>query len=118
MASTDCVWRSCPALSIHCLVAPDSPFCCRHALDNCCPFQHAFNIGDHLLLLKRLLLETQISFNIYVLNHIDSNAYSIVLSYVAGWIGNDAVTPIIGEHDPYFHVYGRVSSTTFSLLSS
>lgn len=27
----------------------------------------------------------------------------------AGWIGNDAVTPIIGEHDPYFHVYGRVS---------
>ncbi|XP_020886366.1 choline transporter-like protein 2 [Arabidopsis lyrata subsp. lyrata] len=25
----------------------------------------------------------------------------------AGWIGNDAVTPIIGEHDPYFHVYGR-----------
>lgn len=33
------------------------------------------------------------------------------LSSVAGWIGNDAVTPIIGEHDPYFHVYGRVSST-------
>ncbi|KAF3505897.1 hypothetical protein F2Q69_00003507 [Brassica cretica] len=25
----------------------------------------------------------------------------------AGWIGDDAVTPIIGEHDPYIHVYGR-----------
>ncbi|GAB2284535.1 Choline transporter protein 1 [Dionaea muscipula] len=25
----------------------------------------------------------------------------------AGWIGNDAVSPIIGEHDPYLHVYGR-----------
>ncbi|KAL8166201.1 hypothetical protein V2J09_007700 [Rumex salicifolius] len=25
----------------------------------------------------------------------------------AGWIGNDAITPIIGEHDPYIHVYGR-----------
>ncbi|KAK6934271.1 Choline transporter-like [Dillenia turbinata] len=25
----------------------------------------------------------------------------------AGWIGNDAITPIIGEHDPYYHVYGR-----------
>lgn len=35
--------------------------------------------------------------------------YSTFISFVAGWIGNDAVTPIIGEHDPYFHVYGRVS---------
>lgn len=26
-----------------------------------------------------------------------------------GWIGNDAITPIIGEHDPYIHIYGRVS---------
>ncbi|XP_050217663.1 choline transporter protein 1 [Mercurialis annua] len=25
----------------------------------------------------------------------------------AGWIGNDAISPIIGEHDPYYHVYGR-----------
>ncbi|XP_057539519.1 choline transporter protein 1-like isoform X1 [Amaranthus tricolor] len=25
----------------------------------------------------------------------------------AGWMGNDAVTPIVGEHDPYVHVYGR-----------
>jgi len=35
--------------------------------------------------------------------------YYTFISFVAGWIGNDAVTPIIGEHDPYFHVYGRVS---------
>uniref|UniRef100_A0A9I9DE03 Choline transporter-like protein n=1 Tax=Cucumis melo TaxID=3656 RepID=A0A9I9DE03_CUCME len=26
---------------------------------------------------------------------------------VAGWIGNDAITPIIGDHDPYVHIYGR-----------
>lgn len=26
-----------------------------------------------------------------------------------GWIGNDAISPIIGEHDPYIHVYVRVS---------
>ncbi|OMP04661.1 Choline transporter-like protein [Corchorus olitorius] len=25
----------------------------------------------------------------------------------AGWIGNDAISPIIGEHDPYVHVSGR-----------
>ncbi|KDP27036.1 hypothetical protein JCGZ_20971 [Jatropha curcas] len=25
----------------------------------------------------------------------------------AGWIGNDAISPIIGEHDPYYHVSGR-----------
>ncbi|KAI4322924.1 hypothetical protein L6164_022574 [Bauhinia variegata] len=25
----------------------------------------------------------------------------------AGWIGNDAISPIIGEPDPYIHVYGR-----------
>lgn len=24
-----------------------------------------------------------------------------------GWIGNDAISPIIGAHDPYYHVYGR-----------
>ncbi|CAH2053639.1 unnamed protein product [Thlaspi arvense] len=36
--------------------------------------------------------------------HMDSK---MLISSVAGWIGNDAVTPIIGEHDPYFHVYGR-----------
>ncbi|KAH9622105.1 hypothetical protein KSS87_022883 [Heliosperma pusillum] len=24
-----------------------------------------------------------------------------------GWMENDAVTPIVGEHDPYTHVYGR-----------
>ncbi|GER43027.1 choline transporter-related family protein [Striga asiatica] len=25
----------------------------------------------------------------------------------AGWIGNDAISPIIGEHDPYYHVSAR-----------
>uniref|UniRef100_A0A6M2F9S7 Choline transporter-like protein n=1 Tax=Populus davidiana TaxID=266767 RepID=A0A6M2F9S7_9ROSI len=25
----------------------------------------------------------------------------------AGWIGNDAISPIIGAHDPYYHVFGR-----------
>ncbi|GAV86096.1 Choline_transpo domain-containing protein [Cephalotus follicularis] len=25
----------------------------------------------------------------------------------AGWIGNDAISPIIGQHDPYIHIYGR-----------
>ncbi|KAK8469480.1 hypothetical protein PHAVU_005G082401 [Phaseolus vulgaris] len=27
-----------------------------------------------------------------------------------GWIGNDAISPIIGEHDPYIHVYVRVAA--------
>ncbi|OIW11531.1 hypothetical protein TanjilG_26897 [Lupinus angustifolius] len=27
-----------------------------------------------------------------------------------GWIGNDAISPIIGEHDPYIHVFGRVAA--------
>ncbi|XP_073299276.1 choline transporter protein 1-like [Primulina huaijiensis] len=25
----------------------------------------------------------------------------------AGWLGNDAISPIIGEHDPYYHVSSR-----------
>ncbi|XP_030930166.1 choline transporter protein 1 isoform X2 [Quercus lobata] len=25
----------------------------------------------------------------------------------AGWIGNDAISPIIGEHDPYIRIFGR-----------
>ncbi|XP_057513690.1 choline transporter protein 1-like isoform X1 [Actinidia eriantha] len=25
----------------------------------------------------------------------------------AGWIGNDAISPIIGKHDPYYHLSGR-----------
>ncbi|CAK7327602.1 unnamed protein product [Dovyalis caffra] len=25
----------------------------------------------------------------------------------AGWIGNDAISPIIGAHDPYYRVFGR-----------
>ncbi|KAD7117912.1 hypothetical protein E3N88_05180 [Mikania micrantha] len=25
----------------------------------------------------------------------------------AGWIGNDAISPIIGKHDPYYHISGR-----------
>ncbi|EEF33810.1 conserved hypothetical protein [Ricinus communis] len=25
----------------------------------------------------------------------------------AGWIGNDAISPIIGHHDPYYHISGR-----------
>ncbi|KAA3472435.1 choline transporter-like protein 2 [Gossypium australe] len=28
----------------------------------------------------------------------------------AGWIGNDAISPIIGEHDPYINVFGRVAA--------
>ncbi|KAL5063597.1 hypothetical protein RYX36_025334, partial [Vicia faba] len=24
-----------------------------------------------------------------------------------GWIGNGTISPIIGEHDPYIHIYGR-----------
>ncbi|KAK7833485.1 choline transporter protein 1 [Quercus suber] len=26
---------------------------------------------------------------------------------LAGWIGNDAISPIIGEHDPYIRIFGR-----------
>ena len=29
---------------------------------------------------------------------------------LAGWIGDDAISPIIGEHDPYYHVSARVRS--------
>lgn len=36
--------------------------------------------------------------------------------FLVGWIGNDAISPIIGAHDPYYHVYGRVGFITYSLL--
>ncbi|KAL3849375.1 hypothetical protein ACJIZ3_011257 [Penstemon smallii] len=44
---------------------------------------------------------TLILFNILVI--------SVTMFYYlkAGWIGNDAVSPIIGEHDPYYHVSAR-----------
>ncbi|KVI10511.1 Choline transporter-like protein, partial [Cynara cardunculus var. scolymus] len=29
------------------------------------------------------------------------------LLMIPGWIGNDAISPIIGEHDPYYHVSAR-----------
>jgi choline transporter-like protein 2/4/5 len=28
----------------------------------------------------------------------------------AGWIGNDPLTVVIGESDPYVHISGRVST--------
>ena len=34
----------------------------------------------------------------------------IIFLLSAGWIGNDAVSPIIGKHDPYYHLTGRVST--------
>lgn len=34
---------------------------------------------------------------------------NFLLSCPAGWIGNDSISPIIGEHDPYYHVSARVS---------
>ncbi|TKY66544.1 Choline transporter protein 2 [Spatholobus suberectus] len=30
-----------------------------------------------------------------------------ILPFFSGWIGNDSISPIIGEHDPYISVYGR-----------
>lgn len=34
----------------------------------------------------------------------------MIILLSAGWIGNDAVSPIIGKHDPYYHLTGRVST--------
>ena len=31
---------------------------------------------------------------------------------LAGWIGNDAISAVIGESDPYYTVNGRVSVTS------
>ncbi|KAK6946733.1 Choline transporter-like [Dillenia turbinata] len=44
---------------------------------------------------------TVIIFNILII------AVTMFYYLKAGWIGNDAITPINGEHDPYYHVYGR-----------
>lgn len=47
---------------------------------------------------------TVILFNILVI-------LVVILFYSkAGWIGNDAVTPVIGEQDPYIHIFGREMS--------
>ncbi|XP_059662627.1 choline transporter protein 1 [Cornus florida] len=44
---------------------------------------------------------TVILFNVLII--------SVTMFYYlkAGWIGNDVVSPIIGEHDPYYHVSAR-----------
>jgi hypothetical protein len=31
----------------------------------------------------------------------------------AGWLGNDPLTVVIGESDPYVHITGRVSISNF-----
>lgn len=36
----------------------------------------------------------------------------------AGWVGNDAIYPIIGEHDPYYHVSARVGLILVMFLAS
>lgn len=47
---------------------------------------------------------TVILFNILII--------SVTMFYYlkAGWIGKDAISPIIGEHDPYYHVSAREAS--------
>ncbi|KAK9688935.1 hypothetical protein RND81_09G023000 [Saponaria officinalis] len=44
---------------------------------------------------------TVVLFNILVIS------VTMFIYLKAGWMGNDAVTPIVGVHDPYIHVYGR-----------
>ncbi|RWW34231.1 hypothetical protein GW17_00001013 [Ensete ventricosum] len=35
---------------------------------------------------------------------------NVLQCFSAGWIGNDALSVVIGEHDPYIHISGRVYS--------
>ncbi|CAF2078695.1 unnamed protein product [Brassica napus] len=42
-----------PLFQSRCLAASYSAFCCCHAMDNRCPFQHAFNIGADSCLWSR-----------------------------------------------------------------
>lgn len=32
--------------------------------------------------------------------------------FLAGWIGNYGISPIIGAHDPYYQINGRVGFIT------
>ncbi|XP_021754845.1 choline transporter protein 1-like [Chenopodium quinoa] len=64
-----------------------------------------FLSGIWLLLIRYLVSGmpwiTVVLFNILVVS------VTMLFYLKAGWIGNDAVTPIVGVHDPYVHVYGR-----------
>lgn len=44
---------------------------------------------------------TVVLFNVLII------AVTMFFYIKAGWIGNDAISPIIGEHDPYINVFGR-----------
>uniref|UniRef100_A0A803MHC0 Choline transporter-like protein n=1 Tax=Chenopodium quinoa TaxID=63459 RepID=A0A803MHC0_CHEQI len=67
-----------------------------------------FLSGIWLLLIRYLVSGmpwiTVVLFNILVVS------VTMLFYLKAGWIGNDAVTPIVGVHDPYDHVYGRVAA--------
>lgn len=39
-----------------------------------------------------------------------STGLLIIFMLLAGWIGNDAISVVIGESDPYFNASGRVGS--------
>ncbi|GMH17966.1 hypothetical protein Nepgr_019807 [Nepenthes gracilis] len=58
-----------------------------------------------LLMIRHFVIEmpwiTIIPFNILVIS------VTMFFYSKARWIGNDTVSPIIGEHDPYIHVSGR-----------
>ncbi|KAL5715548.1 Choline transporter protein 1 [Ranunculus cassubicifolius] len=47
---------------------------------------------------------TVILFNVLIIS------FTMLYYLKAGWIGNDAVSSIIGDHDPYIHIYGREQS--------
>lgn len=45
---------------------------------------------------------------ILLLSVLNATIEMLSLHSSAGWLGNDAISPIIGEHDPYYHVSARV----------
>ncbi|XP_073061129.1 choline transporter protein 1-like [Primulina eburnea] len=40
-------------------------------------------------------------------SYVDPLADALTKPLSAGWLGNDAISPIIGEHDLYYHVPSR-----------
>ena len=107
MACANCVCCTPSSFLVSDLVAHDSLFCCRNDMDNSSALQCPYSICYYVLLHQRYI--SLVPFAMLCLMHVTLFLTGYVI-YSAGWLGNDPLTVVIGESDPYVHISGRVSA--------
>ena len=118
------LWWNPPCFPVSDLVAYDSLFRCCHDLDHSSPLQCPCYICNDVLLHQRYDSLFQFLVTRYIhkerfklwIVHISNpwlTSCNCCIKHSAGWIGNDPLTVVIGESDPYVHISGRVSTSNW-----